>query len=158
MTKGLKYSLGMTLLIVALFVVNLLVGSVKIPASEVLRILLLGEEGSKASWSFILWESRLPQAITALLCGGALSVCGLMLQTAFNNPLAGPSILGINSGVEAENIRKIIDDALYEFNISKENTLRYCLMEITNDEIVKIMKSQLMPNDYKDIVNQLNEE
>ncbi|MBR0042217.1 MAG: iron ABC transporter permease [Bacteroides sp.] len=98
MTKGLKYSLGMALLIVALFVVNLLVGSVKIPASEVLRILLLGEEGSKASWSFILWESRLPQAITALLCGGALSVCGLMLQTAFNNPLAGPSILGINSG------------------------------------------------------------
>ena len=98
MTKGLKYSLGMALLIVALFVVNLLVGSVKIPASEVLRILLLGEEGSKASWSFILWESRLPQAITALLCGGALSVCGLMLQTAFNNPLSGPSILGINSG------------------------------------------------------------
>ena len=69
MTKGLKYSLGMTLLIVALFVVNLLVGSVKIPAREVLRILLLGEEGSKASWSFILWESRFPQAITALLCG-----------------------------------------------------------------------------------------
>ena len=54
------------------------------------------EEGEKASWSFILWESRLPQALTALLCGGALAVCGLMLQTAFKNPLAGPSILGIN--------------------------------------------------------------
>lgn len=45
-----------------------------------------------------MWESRLPQALTALLCGSALAVCGLMLQTAFKNPLAGPSILGINSG------------------------------------------------------------
>ena len=62
MTKGLKYSLLLALLVVALFVVNLLVGSVRIPADEVMRILLLGEEGSKASWSFILWESRLPQA------------------------------------------------------------------------------------------------
>ena len=42
-----------------------------------------GHEGEKASWSFIVWESRLPQALTALLCGGALAVCGLMLQTAF---------------------------------------------------------------------------
>ena len=58
----------------------------------------MGHEGEKASWSFIVWESRLPQALTALLCGGALAVCGLMLQTAFKNPLAGPSILGINAG------------------------------------------------------------
>lgn len=98
MTKGLKYSLLLALLVVALFVVNLLVGSVRIPADEVMRILLLGEEGSKASWSFILWKSRLPQAITALLCGSGLAVCGLMLQTTFRNPLADPSILGINSG------------------------------------------------------------
>jgi len=55
-------------------------------------------------------------------------------------------------------IRKIIDDALFEYNISKADTFRYCLMEIANDEIVEIMKSQLMPNDYKDIVNKLNEE
>ena len=87
----------MGVLIVLLFIVNLLVGSVSIPAGEVFRILSGGEAG-KASWSFILWESRLPQALTALLCGGALAVCGLMLQTAFKNPLAGPSILGINTG------------------------------------------------------------
>lgn len=72
-------------------------GSVSIPPADVFRI-LLGGEGEKAGWSFILWESRLPQALTALLCGGALAVCGLMLQTAFKNPLAGPSILGINAG------------------------------------------------------------
>ena len=97
MSKGWKYGLGMGVLIVLLFIVNLLVGSVSIPAGEVFRILSGGEAG-KASWSFILWESRLPQALTALLCGGALAVCGLMLQTAFKNPLAGPSILGINTG------------------------------------------------------------
>ena len=57
-----------------------------------------GNEVEKASWSFIVWESRLPQAITALLCGMALAASGLMLQTTFNNPLADPSILGISSG------------------------------------------------------------
>ena len=85
------------MVIVLLFMANLLIGSVPIPASDVFSI-LMGHEGEKESWSFIVWESRLPQALTALLCGGALAVCGLMLQTAFKNPLAGPSILGINSG------------------------------------------------------------
>ena len=76
---------------------NLLFGSVRIPAGAVWDI-LLGQEVEKASWSFIVWESRFPQCITALLCGAALAASGLMLQTAFNNPLAGPSILGINAG------------------------------------------------------------
>jgi iron complex transport system permease protein len=61
-------------------------------------VLETGNEVEKASWSFIVWESRLPQAITALLCGMALAASGLMLQTTFNNPLADPSILGISSG------------------------------------------------------------
>ena len=97
MSKGWKYGVGLGIVIVLLFVANLLIGSVTIPVSDVFRI-LMGNEGEKASWSFIVWESRLPQALTALLCGSALAVCGLMLQTAFKNPLAGPSILGINSG------------------------------------------------------------
>ena len=97
MNKGWKYGIGLGMVIVLLFMANLLIGSVSIPASDVFSI-LMGHEGEKASWSFIVWESRLPQALTALLCGGALAVCGLMLQTAFKNPLAGPSILGINSG------------------------------------------------------------
>lgn len=97
MSKGTKYGIGLGAIILLLFAANLLVGSVSIPPVEVFRI-LLGGEGEKASWNFILWESRLPQALTALLCGGALAVCGLMLQTAFKNPLAGPDILGINSG------------------------------------------------------------
>ena len=97
MSKGWKYGVGLGIVIALLFVANLLIGSVTIPVSDVFRI-LMGNEGEKASWSFIVWESRLPQALTALLCGSALAVCGLMLQTAFKNPLAGPSILGINSG------------------------------------------------------------
>ena len=80
-----------------LFALNLFWGSVKIPATEVISI-LMGNEASKASWQFIILESRLPQAITATLCGASLAVSGLMLQTAFRNPLAGPSVFGVNSG------------------------------------------------------------
>lgn len=60
--------------------------------------IIIGDEPEKASWRFIIWQSRLPQALTALFCGGSLAVCGLMLQTALKNPLAGPSILGIDAG------------------------------------------------------------
>ena len=97
MSKGIKYSIILVFSIGVLFAMNLLQGSVSIPAGEVWRI-LLGDESVKPGWSFIVWESRLPQALTALLCGAALSTCGLMLQTSFRNPLAGTSILGINSG------------------------------------------------------------
>lgn len=85
------------LCIAALFIANLLCGSVKIPAGEILSI-LFGGECERSAWQHIILESRLPQAITALLTGAALAVSGLMLQTAFNNPLAGPDILGINAG------------------------------------------------------------
>ena len=60
--------------------------------------ILLGDTNEKASWRFIILESRLPQAITAMFCGASLAVSGLMLQTVFRNPLAGPSVFGINSG------------------------------------------------------------
>ena len=97
MNKGVIYCIGLGLVIVVLFVLNLLLGSVSIPAGEVMRI-LAGGEAAKGSWRFIVLESRLPQAITATLCGAALAVSGLLLQTAFRNPLAGPSVFGINSG------------------------------------------------------------
>ena len=87
----------LVVIIIGLFALNLVMGSVRIPVSDVVSI-LMGDESAKPSWRFIILESRLPQAITAILCGGALAVSGLMLQTAFRNPLAGPSIFGINSG------------------------------------------------------------
>ena len=92
-----KYVVLTSVLIVLLFVANLFFGSVNIPADAVWQI-LTGGEVERASWTYIVIQSRLPQALTALLCGSSLAVSGLMLQTAFNNPLAGPSILGISSG------------------------------------------------------------
>ena len=83
--------------VVALLAASLLYGSVRIPASEVVSI-LLGGEAERSAWRHIILESRLPQALTALLSGAALAVSGLMLQTAFSNPLAGPDVLGINAG------------------------------------------------------------
>lgn len=91
------FTISMTLLAAALFVAGLLVGAVDIPAADVISI-LAGRDTGHASWRYIVVESRLPQAVTAALCGAALAVSGLMLQTAFRNPLAGPSIFGINSG------------------------------------------------------------
>ena len=84
-------------LIVVLFALNLLTGSVDIPMRDVLSILFSSAE-SNDIWRYIILETRLPQAITATLCGSALAVSGLLLQTAFRNPLAGPSIFGISSG------------------------------------------------------------
>ena len=97
MSKGTLYCLGLALVIFALFILNLVMGSVPIPVEDTFRI-LLGDEDVKPSWQYIILESRLPQALTAILCGSALAASGLMLQTAFRNPLAGPSIFGINSG------------------------------------------------------------
>lgn len=91
------YAVGLTIVLLCLIAANLFFGSVDIPAEAVINS-LLGKEVEKSSWNFILWESRLPQCVTALLTGAALSTCGLMLQTVFNNPLADSSILGISSG------------------------------------------------------------
>ena len=95
--KGITFGVGLSALILLLLFANLFIGSVHIPWGDTWQI-LTGGEGQKASWTYIIWESRLPQSITALFCGAALAGSGLMLQTAFSNPLAGPSILGINSG------------------------------------------------------------
>lgn len=99
MTKNntIVLSLALSFCICLLLMLNLLVGSVSIPTQDVLAI-LTGQDVGKPSWQFIVLQSRLPQALTALLCGAALSTSGLLLQTSFQNPLAGPSIFGINSG------------------------------------------------------------
>ncbi|KGF36406.1 iron ABC transporter [Hoylesella buccalis DNF00853] len=99
MTKNntIVLSLALSFCICLLLMLNLLVGSVSIPTHDVL-VILTGQDVSKPTWQFIILQSRLPQALTALLCGAALSTSGLLLQTSFQNPLAGPSIFGINSG------------------------------------------------------------
>lgn len=83
--------------VAALFAANVAFGAVSIPLHDVLGI-LGGGDPSKESWRFIVLESRLPQALAAILSGSALAVGGLMLQTAFRNPLADPSVFGVSSG------------------------------------------------------------
>ncbi len=83
--------------IIILAASNLFNGPVRIPLSKTISI-LCGEDCGNAVWRFIVLESRLPQTVTAMLCGAALGICGLLLQTVFRNPLADPSILGISSG------------------------------------------------------------
>ena len=97
MRRALLLYIGISVSILLLFGLNLTTGSVQIPFTDVLDI-LCGRFAGKESWQYIILENRLPQALTALLCGASLSVCGLMLQTAFRNPLAGPDVFGISSG------------------------------------------------------------
>ena len=89
--------LALVLGIVVLLVVNLLLGSVKIPVTDVCRI-LLGDAAESEIWRNIIFSSRLPQALTAIVAGAGLAVSGLQMQTVFRNPLAGPSVLGISNG------------------------------------------------------------
>ncbi len=80
-----------------LFLINLSLGSVAIPLKDVCKI-LIGENSSKETWEYIIINYRLPKAITAVLIGMGLSVSGLLMQTLFRNPLAGPYVLGLSSG------------------------------------------------------------
>ena len=85
------------LLLLLLFFANLFYGSIDIPAKEVLSI-VTGGDCRRDVWRVVVLETRLPQALTALLAGASISVAGLLLQTLFRNPLAGPEVLGVNSG------------------------------------------------------------
>jgi iron complex transport system permease protein len=85
------------LLPVVLFMVNLSVGSVDIPISEILKI-LTGSGSSQPFWDQIIWDFRMTKAFTCILAGSALALGGLQMQTLFRNPLAGPDVLGLSSG------------------------------------------------------------
>ena len=89
--------ISFTALIVILFPMLMIVGSVDIPPSEVWAT-LTGGEVSREAWRVIVLETRIPSACTAAIASAALSVAGLLLQTTFDNPLAGPSILGVSTG------------------------------------------------------------
>lgn len=95
-----RYAVTIVVLTVALVLLALaclVFGSVDIPMRDIVAILSGKGCGNKA-WEIIILQSRIPMIITAALAGAALSISGLLLQTTFNNPLAGPSILGVSSG------------------------------------------------------------
>ena len=83
--------------IILLFVLNLLLGTVKIPVSDVVATLMGSQDVTEITRN-IIWSSRVPQALTAMVAGAGLAVSGLQMQTVFRNPLAGPSVLGISNG------------------------------------------------------------
>lgn len=89
--------LVLTLGLVVAFFINLSIGSVSIPIDEIVSV-FLGNGASKETWRYILIDYRLPKAITAMLAGGGLAISGLLMQTLFRNPLAGPFVLGLSSG------------------------------------------------------------
>lgn len=82
---------------VFLFIINISLGSVSIPIKEVFHS-LIGGTSSKETWQYIILNYRLPKAIAAVLVGMGLSISGLLMQTLFRNPLAGPYVLGLSSG------------------------------------------------------------
>ena len=88
--------LGIIIVGIILFILNLFVGSVTVPLDDIFKVLL--KENTDNTLNIIIFNYRLPQALTALLAGAALAVAGLLMQTLFRNPLADPSMLGISSG------------------------------------------------------------
>ena len=97
MRRTLPLMLALVVAIVVMVIVNLLIGSVEIPVADICRI-LIGQGSESEIWTNIILSSRLPQVLTAIVAGAGLAVSGLMMQTIFHNPLAGPSILGISNG------------------------------------------------------------
>lgn len=83
--------------LITLFTLDLSLGSVSIPFSELVRI-LAGMATFEPAWAEIVWDFRMPKAITCILAGSALALAGLQMQTLFRNPLAGPDVLGLSSG------------------------------------------------------------
>ncbi len=96
--RTLRFFLPVLLVVLlAFFMLDLTTGTVTIPPGGVLKI-LLGQDPAKESWQSIVLLFRLPKAMAAVATGAALAISGLMMQTLFRNPLAGPSVLGISSG------------------------------------------------------------
>lgn len=96
-TRTIVVMASLAVVMLALLVACTLVGSVDIPAGEVWSI-VTGQGSANEAWDIIILDSRLPMVFTAMLAGAALAISGLLLQTTFNNPLAGPSILGVSTG------------------------------------------------------------
>lgn len=96
--KTLLSFFALLLLAFILFAMSIFVGSVSIPVNEVWNIITCAKMPQNETYQFIVIESRLPQSITAVLCGIALSVSGYLLQRVFRNALAGPSLLGVDAG------------------------------------------------------------
>lgn len=111
------YFLSLVLVMMLMFLVNISLGSVAIPVKEITKG-LFGYKLEKESWEIILYNFRLPKAITAICVGIGLSISGLLMQTLFRNPLAGPYVLGLSSGASLGVAFVILGSALIPASIS----------------------------------------
>lgn len=106
--------------------VNISLGSVNIPLQETIKA-VLGSQEATTSWEYIIWDYRIPKALTAILVGSSLSLSGLLMQTLFRNPLAGPFVLGISSGASLGAAVLIMGAALFSgtffINLTNDLTL-----------------------------------
>ncbi|MBX2911132.1 MAG: iron ABC transporter permease [Cyclobacteriaceae bacterium] len=90
-------ALALTGALLLLFLANISLGSIQIPFPKVVSILFSGGQAHD-TYASIMWQLRVPKAVTCVVAGSALSIAGLLMQTLFRNPLAGPDVLGLSSG------------------------------------------------------------
>ncbi len=108
-----KHFILLSVSLIVLFFLNISLGSVSIPFKEIFYT-LIGDTSIKDSWQTIVLDFRVPKAITAILVGSGLSICGLLMQTLFKNPLAGPFVLGISSGASLGVALLILGSSIFE--------------------------------------------
>ena len=106
------YFVLLLLVMLVCFTVNVSLGSVSIPLGDTLNA-ILGKPTTVDSWSYIIWNYRIPKAFTAILTGSGLALSGLLMQTLFRNPLAGPFVLGISSGASLGAALLILGSSLF---------------------------------------------
>lgn len=111
-----KHFILLSVLLIVFLLLNISLGSVSIPVDEILTI-IFGGTPQKESWQTIIINYRIPKAITAILVGSGLSISGLLMQTLFRNPLAGPFVLGISSGASLGVALLILGSSLLGFNL-----------------------------------------
>jgi iron complex transport system permease protein len=110
--KYTKHFIFLSVLLITLFYLNISLGSVSIPSKDIFNS-IFGGNVTKDSWETIIINFRIPKAITAILVGSGLSICGLLMQTLFRNPLAGPFVLGISSGASLGVAILILGSSVY---------------------------------------------
>ncbi|MRH99935.1 iron chelate uptake ABC transporter family permease subunit [Kriegella sp. EG-1] len=131
MYQSKSYRITFLLLLLVLLLVfglNISSGSVIIPLKDTFNA-IYGGNLQNESWGYIIWEYRIPKALTAIIVGSGLALCGLLMQTLFRNPLAGPFVLGISSGASLGAALLIMGSSLFlsifSFNIISNVTLAF---------------------------------
>jgi len=118
--RTIAVTLALLLVFIALVALNVGIGSVKVPAGDVLSAVFQGNSGTIEQE--IVWKLRLPRMLACILLGGALALSGFLLQTFFNNPIAGPFVLGISSGA------KLTVALVMVFVLSRRSTVTSAMM------------------------------